>query len=176
MDAKQRALWERLEGYRFDQDGASYPFSLRLAEENRWSHAFSLRVIEEYRRFAFLGMAAGHPVSPSHAVDEAWHLHLMYTEEYWKRFCGEVLQRPLHHHPPTGGTTESLKFDDWYAKTLSSYERLFEIAPPRDIWPDLETKRSVRQEFVHVDRASHWVLRKPRLRIRPFWIVLPAGH
>src|SRR5947199_354356 len=76
------------------------------------------RAIEEYRRFAFLAVAAGHPVSPSDAVDQVWHLHLLYTRSYWVQFCGEVLGKPLHHEPSTGGGGEAAKFDAWYGQTL----------------------------------------------------------
>ncbi|MEK6230809.1 MAG: hypothetical protein N2A42_03075 [Luteolibacter sp.] len=33
----------------------------------------------EYKRFVALAMLAGHPVTPSEEVDQAWHLHLVYT-------------------------------------------------------------------------------------------------
>ena len=60
---------------------------MRLASENGWSREYAVRVMQEYRRFAFLAVAAGHPVSPSDAVDQAWHLHLVYTRSYWDEFC-----------------------------------------------------------------------------------------
>ncbi len=44
-------------------------------------------MFDEYRRFAFLAATAGHPVTPSDAVDQAWHLHLTYSRDYWDRFC-----------------------------------------------------------------------------------------
>ena len=45
----------------------------------------------------FLAVVAGHTVSPSVEVDQAWHLHLVYMQSYWREFCGEVLQQPVHH-------------------------------------------------------------------------------
>ena len=67
-------------------------------------------MISEYRRFVFLALAAGHPVTPSDQVDQAWHLHLLYTNSYWNRFCGETLGRRLHHGPTQGGASERDKF------------------------------------------------------------------
>lgn len=128
-------MWRRLEVYSPDLEGAAFPYSARLAKENGWSRAHAKRVIEEYKRFAFLSVASGHPVTPSLAVDEAWHLHLLYTEDYWNRFCGQVLGRPLHHCPSRGGDQEESKFQGWYELTLESYRRLFEADPPHDIWP-----------------------------------------
>jgi hypothetical protein len=82
MTAEQKELWERIQAYEPDDPRAAVPFSARLARDNGWSEEFAERVVAEYRRFAFLAVAAGHPVSPSDAVDQAWHLHLLYTR-YW---------------------------------------------------------------------------------------------
>ena len=76
MNTQHNELLQRLEQFQIDSPEASLPFSARLARENNWTPSFTRRVIVEYKRFAFLAVAAGHPVSPSEAVDEAWHLHL----------------------------------------------------------------------------------------------------
>ena len=82
MNAKHVELWRRLEQFQLDSAGAALPFSARLARENNWTAGYTRRVIEEYKRFGFLAVAAGHPVSPSEDVDQAWHLHLTYSENY----------------------------------------------------------------------------------------------
>ncbi|MFN7741158.1 MAG: glycine-rich domain-containing protein [Cyanobacteriota bacterium] len=64
-------------------------------------------MLGEYRRFLFLAMQAGHPVSPSRPVDLAWHQHLLDTRSYWQEFCPRVLGRPLHHTPSRGGARRS---------------------------------------------------------------------
>lgn len=92
-------------------------------------------MVEEYRRFALLAATAGHPVTPSDAVDQAWHLHLSYTRDYWERFC-PLLGRPLHHEPTAGGPAEQHRFFDQYADTLLAFEQAFGTVPPADIWPD----------------------------------------
>jgi len=153
MSPSEQQLWERIKQHPLDDSASSFPFSARLARENRWSVAYTHRVILEYKRFCFLAVVAGHPVSPSESVDEAWHLHLMYTEDYWKRFCKEALERPLHHQPTKGGATETGKFDDWYRNTLSSYRKFFQQEPPGDIWPTPEEKLKAKHDFVHVDSA-----------------------
>lgn len=93
-------------------------------------------MIREYKRFCYLAVTAGHEVTPSDAVDQAWHLHLAYTRDYWERFCPEVLGMPLHHGPTKGGAEERDRFFDQYAATLKSYEDAFGQPPPEDIWPD----------------------------------------
>ena len=128
-------VWTRLSLYNFGPDNAALPFAERLARENGWRRAEAERVIEEYRRFCFLAVTADHPVTPSDQVDQAWHLHLTYTRDYWERFCPDVLGRPLHHGPTAGGADEQHRYFLQYAETLRSYERVFG-SPPADLWPD----------------------------------------
>src|SRR6476469_2771260 len=137
MNIEQAELYNRIQRFRLDDAEAKLPFSQRLARENGWTIRYTQRVMAEYKKFAFLAVVAGHPVSPSKAVDEAWHLHLLYTRSYWGYFCPKVLQVPLHHEPTQGGSSERDKFDSWYAKTLSSYEAWFGQVPPADIWPSV---------------------------------------
>ena len=111
------------------------PYSKRLAEAEGWSSLHTLTVIEEYKRFAYLAVFAGHPVTPSEAIDAAWHLHLQYSEEYWTVFCGEVLRAPLHHAPGVGAPDEDDAYAQQYQQTLDSYRSLFGMEPPPDVWP-----------------------------------------
>ena len=133
--ADEKDLWERVSNFSLDDPESTFSFSTRLASENSWSYIYTQRVIVEYKRFVFLAMVAGHPVTPSINVDEAWHLHLCYTKSYWDDLCGKVLKRPLHHNPTKGGFEEQSKFYDQYNKTLDSYERFFAQKPSQDIWP-----------------------------------------
>ncbi|HEY9859033.1 MAG TPA: TIGR04222 domain-containing membrane protein [Candidatus Obscuribacterales bacterium] len=134
MNIEQAELYDRIQRFGLDDVDADLSFSKRLARENGWTVQYTQRVIAEYKRFAFLAVVAGHPVSPPHPIDEAWHLHLLYTRSYWGYFCPKVLQVPLHHEPTREGGSEHEKFNSWYAKTLSSYEVWFEKIPPSDIW------------------------------------------
>jgi len=161
MDKNQNALWERVLAYRFDNEGSAFPYSAKVAKENGWSQAFTYRVIEEYRRFAFLAVAAGHPVSPPEAVDQAWHIHILYTREYNDVFCAQVLGQHLHHGPSIGGRVEDEKFQDWYSQTLMSYKTLFGEEPPKDIWPSAEQRAKHKHHFQRVDKQSFWFVPKP---------------
>jgi hypothetical protein len=126
-------LWAKLQSFVFDKPGADEPFSKRLAYEQKWSHDYALRVVNEYRKFIFLCMTAGHMCTPSINVDMAWHLHLLYTRSYWDELCTQVLGKPLHHQPSDGGTSEEGKYAGLYEQTLDSYARVFG-EPPADIW------------------------------------------
>ncbi len=113
MDAKSRSsndpghpVWQRLSCYSIGPNDAALSFADRLARENGWSTSHAGRVIEEYKRFAFLVVTGEREVTPSDAVNQAWHLHLTYTRDYWERFCPDVLGKALHHGPTAGGDTE----------------------------------------------------------------------
>ena len=151
----------RLESFEIDKPGVAFPFSARLAREKGWSRDYARRVIREYRRFLWLAMRAGHPVTPSGAVDEAWHLHLCYTRSYWDELCGRILGKPLHHGPTEGGGAEDAKFVDWYAKTLESYRCHFGEEAPAEIWPPVQ-KRFLPVTSRLVDPRTHWILPKRR--------------
>ncbi|HEX2748466.1 MAG TPA: TIGR04222 domain-containing membrane protein [Verrucomicrobiales bacterium] len=154
-------LLARLEGFEISEQGAALPFTARLARENGWTSARAGRVVREYKRFLFLTAAAGHPVTPSEDVDQAWHLHMVYTRSYWDRLCGGLLGRPLHHEPTAGGSQESAKFHDWYVRTLDSYRRLIGEEPPVDIWPAPKQRFSHAGEGRWVDGSQYWLIRKP---------------
>jgi hypothetical protein len=155
-------LRARIQAFSPDEPGVVFPFSARLAREQGWTRAFAERVVAEYRRFLYLAMTAGHPVTPSVQVDEAWHLHLTYTRSYWDELCGKVLGRPLHHEPTKGGAAEGAKFVDWYARTLESYRAAFHQEPPRDIWPAPRDRFATETRTRQVSDATHWVIRKPQ--------------
>jgi hypothetical protein len=133
--APAHPLWAALLHYRIGPADAAVAFEARLARANGWSPAKAAGVVEEYKRFCFLAATCGHEVTPSDAVDQAWHLHLTYTHDYWERFCPEVLGRPLHHVPTTGSTAAAHRHFDAYARTLAGYEAVFGQCPPPDVWP-----------------------------------------
>ena len=161
MEPKSIELWRRLESFQFDEPQVALPFTARLARENGWSREFAHRVTHEYKRFAFLCVVAGHPCTPSEQVDQAWHLHLIYTRSYWDAFCGGVLRQPLHHGPTRGGAEEAGKYTNWYARTLTSY-RLHFGEPPVDIWPPAAKRFGEDIRVKRVNVARNWVIAKPK--------------
>src|SRR3569623_361486 len=113
-------VWVALSTYFIGPESAELSFAARLGRENGWSAAYADRVIAEYKRFCFLAVTVGHEVTPSDAVDQAWHLHLTYSRDYWERFCPEVLGCPLHHGPTTGGAGERQRHFEQSAATLKA--------------------------------------------------------
>jgi uncharacterized protein (TIGR04222 family) len=165
MNVQQAELYQRIQAFSLDDPDADLAFSKRLARDNAWSAQYTQRVIEEYKKFTFLAVVAGHPVTPSDQVDQVWHLHLVYTHSYWREFCPNVLQTPLHHGPTRGGGSEHNKFNDWYSKTLASYEKFFGQAPPADIWPPADIRFDRDLHFVRVNTQQNWILPKPSVEL-----------
>jgi hypothetical protein len=86
MNFQQIELYKRIQAFALDRPDSQLSFSQRLAKDNGWSLGYTQRAIEEYKKFIFLAVAAGHPVTPSDQIDQVWHLHLTYTRLYWQEF------------------------------------------------------------------------------------------
>ncbi|MCX6855218.1 MAG: hypothetical protein NTV80_09950 [Verrucomicrobia bacterium] len=164
MSYLEDPLWQKIVAFELDSPASPLQFSQRLARENAWSLDFAQRVIQEYRRFLYLASAAGHPVTPSDEVDQAWHLHLVYTHSYWGDLCPNVLGKALHHGPTKGGASEDSKFRQWYETTLASYQRIFGSVPPSNIWPDSEMRFSSDLQWTRVNAATNWILPKTKIQ------------
>lgn len=166
-------LWQRLDAHDFGTGSCALTFARRLASEHGWSRAYADGAIREYKRFGFLAVVSGHPVTPSDAVDEVWHQHLTYSRDYWQRYCAELLGRDLHHEPSRGGNDQARLHQRQYADTLASYQHWFG-PPPADYWPDARAQRSAAAAMRRVDLTRHWLLPRPRLP-RPDWRQLAAA-
>lgn len=160
MTQPQITLWNSLQKFELDHPHSSFTFTHRLARENGWSMHYAIRAVDEYKKFIFLICNSEHPLTPSDQVDQVWHLHLLYTESYWKDLCSRTLGREIQHGPTKGGMQEAEKFTDWYARTLELYRAFFLTAPPIDIWPDPK-KRFSDVHFRRVNLRTTWCIRKP---------------
>jgi hypothetical protein len=157
----EHTLRTKIENFTLDDPNAALNFTQRLAKENNWDIEFAKRVVTEYKRYVFLCAISPEQISPSEEVDQAWHMHMTYTESYWTDLCVTILGKPLHHHPTRGGPEEREKFFALYENTLAFYREKFNEDPPPDIWPPAE-KRFSHTHFIRVDKSTHWVISKPR--------------
>jgi len=163
LTEEQKALWEKVQAFDPDDPDSSFTFSDRLARENGWRLDYALRVITEYKKFIFLICIAPHTLTPSDEVDQAWHLHLLYTRSYWEDLCEKILHRKIHHGPTKGGRQEGMKYRDLYERTKAFYAEKFGAPPPADIWPGTETRfREI--DFVRVNRRRNWIIAKPNFK------------
>jgi len=159
--------WQRIANAAIDDPRANFPLSARLARDNGWSSEFAARVVEEYRRFCYLAVTSGREVTPSDEVDQAWHLHILYTEHYWGAWT-EALGAPLHHGPTKGGTAEGNRFWDQYETTLALYGEAFGEEPPTDIWPAPTARFDRPGRFKRIDTSQAFVLNRADLKPASF--------
>lgn len=159
MEAQEKELWARLQSFEIDDPAADFKFSARLARENGWTIPYSLRVVEEYKKFIFLCCVTKQGVTPSDPVDQAWHLHLTFTRSYWTDLCKNTLGQEIHHNPTKGGKQEANKFDGFYTSTHQLYKDKFGHEPPADIWQDNHTRFSD-IDFQRVNVGKYWLVRK----------------
>ena len=161
MTSDQSELYSRIEAFAFDEGAPAMSFAARLARDNGWKTLYALRVIEEYRRFAFLMVASGHMAVPSDQVDQAWHQHLQYTRS-WADFCTNVLRQALDHEPTRGGSSEKERFESGYERTLESYRRFFG-EPPEDIWPNSRLRFGKDLHYRRVNTKDNLLIPRTRL-------------
>jgi len=161
MTPEQRDLYARIQAFAFDEGEPELPFAGRLSKDNGWPKVYSLRVIEEYRKFAFLMAASGHLAVPSDQVDQAWHQHLQYTRS-WADFCRNAMRQPIDHEPTRGGSAETDRFRDFYEQTLQSYRKFFG-EPPEDIWPRTNVRFGRDLHYRRVNTATNFIISRSRL-------------
>ncbi|MCB0430325.1 MAG: hypothetical protein H6585_01580 [Flavobacteriales bacterium] len=164
MTEEQTRLWTRIHAFEIDDDTSEFTFTDRLARENGWPLEYAIRTTEEYKKFIFLLCITDHPLTPSDQVDQAWHLHLIYTRSYWIDMCKNLLGRDIHHGPTKGGQAEKDKYNDWYAETKKRYAEVFKDEAPEDIWPSSKI-RFGELNFTRVNRHRNWVLPKPTFKL-----------
>lgn len=150
-------LWQAIAEHPIGGPNATKSFVKRLARENCLTIDGAEAAILEYRRFCYLQCLSPTGLTPSHAVDQVWHLHLLHTRDYWQHFCAKVLGRELHHIPSVESAADGALFREQYAQTLAQYEREFGL-PDAQWWPSL----------IDTFAASNWQwhnkLEQPRRR------------
>jgi hypothetical protein len=157
-------LWEKISNFSLDNPEASFSFTDRLARENGWSIEFSKRVVDEYKKFIYMSVVSGKSLTPSDEVDQAWHLHLVYSYSYWVEMCENTLGGfRLHHGPTKGGVTEKKRYDDQYSQTLEFYRNEFGYDAPRDTWPNHDV-RFGKINFRRVSMHDNYVLSKEKVK------------
>lgn len=123
MTEKQRALWETIRRFSFDETIEEYGFETRLAYENKWTHYVTKQAIEEYKKFMFLASISNQMVSPSEIVDIVWHQHLLFSKSYEK--LSQILGKKIEHIPSTHNPHNHSVFKLAKEHTTTLYENYF---------------------------------------------------
>lgn len=164
MDKIQYDLLAQLMAFEIGPTNATFSFRDRLARENHWTMDFTNKVISEYKRFIFLIVTTKKAQTPSDQVDQAWHLHMTYTESYWDEMCNGLLKQKIHHGPTKGGQQENQKYLQQYQQTLDMYQTVFGDAP-KDIWPEPKERFADAGSFQRVNTRNFWMIKKPSINL-----------
>jgi hypothetical protein len=131
MDYRFDPLWLKLAGMNIQGAQAMAPYLQMLEKQMGWSAGMASRVVDEYRKFLFLALRAGHQVIPPGMFQDMWTSQMQTAQDMFAQL-GQVLGEK-----PAGGGFDASAFkaatDPW-KQTLDSYEKLFGMAPPMDIW------------------------------------------
>ncbi len=147
----KKELWLRLSGYQFDHivlpkfqdrivavfggdDPSTHAFVAKISKKLGWDSKFTMRALREYKKFVYLGVVAGFPVTPPKLLDQVWHEHLLFTKAY-REFCSDILERPFDHNPellPSDEQTEV--YQAQYQATLDLYQTEFGYEAPVAVW------------------------------------------
>lgn len=125
-------------------------FVQRVMKENLWTESYTLRVIEEYKRFLWLARSMS--VAPSYEIDQVWHTHILFSEDYTS-VCKKLFGKYLHHRPESKSSPKKCDIDP-YILTLAAYELEFGNYP-KDIWTNW-----IPMNCVYLDLNRHWVIGK----------------
>ena len=132
MDYRLDPLWLKLNMMNAQGLQAFAPV-MQMVEKQMGANAeMAGRVIEEYRKFLFLAMRAGHQVIPPGVINDVWMMHMQNAQNYWEQLGQMISERPV-----TGGGMDAKAMGsmaDAWTQTLQSYEKIFGTKPPMDIW------------------------------------------
>ena len=129
----------RVNGEDNDTPLAQTLFIAQLCEKMHWRTEFAVMAWQEYVKFMALIDVAGERLVPSKVVDEVWHLHLTYTQSYWKDFCEQTLGREIHHNPSVRSMEAQQKDRAGFQCTLALYRTHF-AEPPAAVWANPDCK------------------------------------
>lgn len=156
-------LWLRLKNYHFDHlvptyiwenvieffggtNASTKAFADKIARKHGWKVSFTVKAINEYKKFVYLAVISDFHVTPSKVIDVIWHEHLLFSKAY-RSFCNEVIEYIFDHHPelmPMEDQTGT--YTAQYEATLALYWKEFTIEAPSAVWgatkyneSDLET-------------------------------------
>jgi len=115
--------------------------------------------IDEYKKFLYLSHVTKLEQTPSEEVDQVWHYHITYLEDY-KSFSSQKMGTEFFHHNPADGTTEDdVKYRGVYESTKSGLMSFFGHIN-QYAWPSAQVRFSQSYKwFSHPDfirKTSVW--------------------
>jgi len=144
--------------YNFITNELSMPcgFSKILQEENLFGEEYTNRLISEYKKFLSLKFFVEQTIIPSERVEQVWLLHMSFTKHY-SETCTKIFGKYEHYIPYGKSTSQLSSLETMYTFTLDTYESVFNVVAPTDIWSKsykTESKVEEQKESNKVDFDS----------------------
>ena len=103
----------------------------KLVRQKRWTPAFTAETEQLYRKF--LALCLLYPdkkISPTHAIDEFWHAHILDTRAY-AADCEVLFGKYRHHYPYSGmtGVFDEMMNEGIRAESRALFKQHFGIDP-----------------------------------------------
>jgi hypothetical protein len=90
----------------------------------RWKREEALRALRLYKNFLWLHkLHPNTPLVPTREIDECWHNHILYTQNY-QHDCKHIFGHYLHHAPSQPGEDDAVLMRD-YLQTKELYLQEF---------------------------------------------------
>jgi len=71
----------------------------RVMKEKRWTRRMGEIAAGFYKNFLYLSKKySQHALTPTQQIDEIWHAHILYTQDYHEA-CNKIFGYYLHHRP-----------------------------------------------------------------------------
>ena len=94
MDYRLDPLWLKLSTMNAEGLQAFAPM-MKMVEQQMGANAeMAGRLIEQYRKFLFLAMRAGHQVIPPGVINDVWMMHMQNAQNYWEQLGQMITERP----------------------------------------------------------------------------------
>ena len=105
------------------------PVLTRLIQIEHWSPSDAKEVIAQYRNYLYLRKKyPEYDLPPSTDIDEAWHAHVLHTQDY-REFCKQVFSNEpnqfLDHHPYLAKEGSMEKLSTLFKTTQTLYHQEF---------------------------------------------------
>jgi hypothetical protein len=96
---KNQYLWFKIKNTSLlNGDIDNLIFKNRLMLKFKWSNTTCDDMILQYKQFLFIAATSNEKETPTQAVDDVWHEHILYTRDYFENWA-KLLGKTIHHEP-----------------------------------------------------------------------------
>ena len=96
---KNTYLWHKIKkATLLTGDEDNYIFKSRLKKKHKWTEEKCDDLLSQYKQFLFIAATSNEKETPTQEVDEVWHEHILFTQDYFDDWT-KILGKTIHHAP-----------------------------------------------------------------------------